>query len=58
MNNLYYCYSTKLKDFLYENGLGFISTDIHRTTDKKYWVFLRGRMLDLLLEEYSKLNNK
>lgn len=55
MNNLYYCYSTKLKDFLYENGLSFISTDIHRVTGKKYWVFLRGRMLDLLLDEYSKI---
>lgn len=49
---MFFCYSTNLKDWFIDNGLPYISKGIHFKTNKKYWVFKGGRVLDLLLQEY------
>lgn len=55
MNDMYYCYSNKMKDFFFQKGFTYIGTDIHRKTEKRYWVYKRGIILDLLMDEYKSL---
>lgn len=56
-NDFFYCYSPNLKDWFTDNGLPYISNDIHKITGKKYWVFKGGRVLELLLNEYRQNKN-
>lgn len=54
----FYCYSPNLKDWFDSNGLDYISTDIHKTTQRRFWKYKSCRIIDILLEEYRKHLNK
>lgn len=53
MEDIFYCYSQRVKIFLHENGyynIGVGTVD----SGKKYWKFKRGAELDELLKKYKK----
>ena len=49
---LYYCYSYPQKEFLKERGVLYISTSVHPTTNKRYWLFEGTEKLNFLLQEW------
>ena len=55
--DLFYCYSIKLKQFLCNKRLVYIGRGTHEKTKKNYWLFLKTPYLSMLLDEWS-LNAK
>ena len=45
----FYCYSTKMVDFFCKNGLRYIRSDIHKKTNKRFWVFESSDKITYLL---------
>jgi len=52
-NNLFYCYSYKLRNYLVENGLNYLHKGFHDKTKKWFYVFNRTEELNNLLSEWS-----
>lgn len=52
-NNIFYCYSIKLKDWLKLNGLYFINKGIH-PNGNIFWCFERNEQLDKALTDWDK----
>ena len=55
---MFYCYSNRLKNFLYLFGEKYVSTGINSFTGKKYYVFVKNTKLKNLLEDWYILKNK
>lgn len=53
--DLFYCYSARLRRFIRDNGDRWIDKGIHRESNKPYWVFKRSTKLDRLIEEYKRI---
>lgn len=54
----YKCYSKNQRDWIEENGLLSLASGINEETKKRYWIFMRGRVLQMLLDEYKQGLNK
>lgn len=53
-NDLFFCYSINLYDFLKkEKQLSYILTGKHIKTDKQFWVFNKNKILLDALDEYK-----
>lgn len=50
MNKVFYCYSPKLKDELLSIGERYIAKNLHPSTKRFYWLFLKN---DTLLQYLS-----
>lgn len=57
MNKVFYCYSINLKNFLLKHGERFIAKDVHKKSNKTFWVFIGTDRLNKLLELFRN-NNK
>ncbi len=53
MNDIFYCYSLRVKTFLCDNGYPFSLTGYHTPSGRRFWGFARGKELDELLKQYS-----
>lgn len=54
---LYCCYSIKLREFLFVNGLKYKLAALNPNSHKLFWVYIKDEKLDRLLSEWSKKNN-
>lgn len=45
----FYCYSANLAKFFCENGLAYICSDVHKKTNKQFWVFKSSETITELL---------
>jgi hypothetical protein len=52
-NDFYYCYSTKLHDFLRENGVRYICAGLNENTLRKFWQYRRSDELNGLLAQWN-----
>lgn len=57
-NNLFYCYSLRLKYFLKAMGLIYISSGINKNTNIKYCVFEKSKKLDDLIALWNGIKHK
>ena len=51
LNQIFYCYSPKLKNELLKHGEQYIAKNLHPTTKRFYWLFLKN---DKLIEYLNK----
>jgi len=54
MNNVFYCYSKRLRYFLLAYNEKSINTDVNKNTKKRYWVFNKSERLDKIIEFYNR----
>lgn len=50
---LYCCYSLPLRNYLIENGLRYKIVAKNPNTLKDFWVFVRDKKLDILLNDWT-----
>ena len=50
---LYCCYSLPLRDFLIKNGLRYKIVAKNPNSLKDFWVFVRDKKLDTLLNDWT-----
>ena len=51
--DLYCCYSLNLREFLYENGLRYKLAALNPNSKSLFWVYVKNKKLDKLLNEWS-----
>jgi len=56
LNNIFYCYSKPLKDFLIENKFRYFSSALHNETKKKFWMFNKTEELNKYLTIWVSVN--
>lgn len=51
----YQCFSTKLRDYLFDNGINYLIECRHKTTLSPMWIYLydNGNLLDSHLEKWK-----
>lgn len=54
-NNLYYCYSCRLKDFLKSQGFRYETKGIHPKTNKPFFIFMKSKELDVSLNKWNEI---
>ena len=54
---LYCCYSKPQKDYLKANGIGYKIIGKSISTDNTFWVYIRSKKLNKLLNDWSLKNN-
>jgi hypothetical protein len=54
-NNLFYCYSCNMKDFLKSQGLRFVTKGRHPKTDKPFFVFEKSEELNKGIKKWNDL---
>ena len=57
-NNIFYCYSTRLKDFLSSMKFRYSSIGMNGNTNKKYWTYEKSDTLDSAIQTYNNLKHK
>lgn len=57
-NNYFYCYSNKMNYFLMALSFRYVSTNINKNTNKKYWVYDKSEKLDSAIELYNSVKHK
>ena len=50
---LYCCYSLPLRNYLYENGLRYELAALNPNSKKMFWVYVKDKKLDILLDKWS-----
>ena len=50
---LYCCYSIKLREFLYKQGIRYKLAALNPNSKKLFWVYIKTQELDKLLTEWS-----
>lgn len=56
-NNIFYCYSCKLKDFLKSQGFRFITKGLHPKSGRPFFMFEKSNELDLAINKWNELKN-
>lgn len=56
-NNYFYCYSNKLNCFLKALNFTYVSADINKNTDKRYWTYNKSSNLDSAIELYNSVKH-
>ena len=57
MTDYFYCYSKKMSYFIRSFGIRFISCDVNKNTNTKYYVFEKSDRLDKVIELYNKVKH-
>lgn len=57
-NNLFYCYSCKMKDFIKSQGIRFITKAIHPRTNRVFFVFEKSEALNLAIQKWNEVKVK
>lgn len=52
-SKLYCCYSLNLRNFLESKGLRYELAALNPNSQKLFWVYIKTKQLDELLEEWS-----
>lgn len=55
-NNLFYCYSVKMKDFIKSQGINYITKAIHPKTSRVFFIFNKGLELDVVISKWQEIN--
>lgn len=50
----FYCYSSKLRKFIRDQGIRWVDKGINNNSGKPFWMFERGNELDEVIELYQK----
>ena len=50
---LYCCYSIRLRNYLYENGVRYKLAALNPNSKKLFWIYVKNEKLDMLLNEWS-----
>ncbi|MGL4454083.1 MAG: hypothetical protein ACRCX8_18910 [Sarcina sp.] len=53
---VYKCYSNKQKEFLMNNGCEYVLIARDINSDSQFWLFLRDKKLNEVLEKYKPYN--
>ena len=57
-NTIFYCYSTRLQNFLNSMKFKYVSSSINKNTNKKYWTYQKSETLDSAIQMYNSLKHK
>lgn len=57
-NNCFYCYSDRLNYFLMALRFRYISSNINKNTNKKYWTYKKSLEFDSAIELYNSIKHK
>jgi len=52
-NDLFYCYSCKMKDFIKSQGLSYLTKAKHPKTDRVFFIFKKSLALDKAIELWN-----
>ncbi len=52
--DLYACYSISLRNYLCKNGLRYKLAALNPNSKKLFWVYIKNKKLDELLDRWSK----
>lgn len=55
-NDLFYCYSCKMKDFIKSQGLNYLTKAKHPKTNRIFFIFKRGEELDKAIVKWQEIN--
>lgn len=55
--NLYFTYNPFQKRFLKDKGISYVTRGIHPYSNKQYWSYERGNILDKALTEWKEYQN-
>lgn len=55
---LFYCYSNRLNYFLLGLKFTFVSTDINKNTNKRFWTYNKSEKLDDAISLYNSVKHK
>jgi len=50
----FYCYSSKLRRYLTENGITWSDKGMNETSGHRYWMFTRNDKFESIIKEYNK----
>lgn len=53
MDKLYCCYSVRLRDYLYQNGIKYTLCALNPNSKNMFWAYIRTEELDRLLALWS-----
>ena len=56
-NNSFYCYSTRMHNFLLSMKFKYVSTGINGNTNKRYWTYKKSEKLDSAIQVYNKFKH-
>lgn len=56
--DLFYCYSPRLKAFLNKKGIQHVAKGRNEKTNKIFWLFLRSDLLSEALDEWKEKSKK
>lgn len=56
-NNIFYCYSKRLKLFIQSFGIGYMDSNINKNTNTKYWTFEKSEKLDKIIDLYNEVKH-
>ena len=58
MSEKFYCYSNRLSYFLMSMKFRYVSTGINPNTNKKFWVYEKGKNLDEAIILYNSIKHR
>lgn len=56
-NNIFYCYSVRLQNFLASMKFQYVSISINHNTNKKYWTYIKSEKLDSAIQMYNSIKH-
>lgn len=57
-NDLFYCYSCKMKDFIKSQGISYITKAIHPKTNRVFFIFNKSKELDVVITLWNEVKFK
>lgn len=58
MHDYFYCYSYRLMYFIKSNGIDYVKYGFNKKNGLKFYLFQRGKSLDIALQEWNNLKDK
>ena len=58
MNDIFYCYSKRMKYFLQAMKEEYIAVRVNQKTNVRYWTFKKSERLDYLISLWNEIKNK
>lgn len=56
-NDIFYCYSKKLRFFIQSFGVDYIDRNVNKNTNVTYWTFKKSDALDKIILLYNKVKH-
>ena len=54
-NNIFYCYSVKMKDFIKSQGINYISKGVNKKSNRVYFTFKKSETLDEVISLWNEI---